>query len=58
MAAMMLTRPGLEQAVGAALSAPSVMNTQPWRFRVYGDVIDLVADPSRGLPHQPQAPGG
>jgi nitroreductase len=33
----------------AAIAAPSVHNTQPWRFRVHEDVIDLYADHSRQL---------
>ena len=34
----------------AAGRAPSVHNTQPWRFRVQPDVIELWADPERALP--------
>jgi hypothetical protein len=34
----------------AAGLAPSVHNTQPWRFRVTPDVIELHADPTRRLP--------
>jgi nitroreductase len=34
----------------AAALAPSVHNTQPWRFRLAPDRIELHADPSRGLP--------
>jgi hypothetical protein len=29
--------------------APSVHNTQPWRFRVTGAMVDLLADPARQL---------
>ena len=29
--------------------APSLFNTQPWRFRVHENGIDLYADPGRGL---------
>jgi nitroreductase len=36
--------------VGAATRAPSVHNTQPWRFVAHDDVIELWTDPSRGLP--------
>ena len=36
--------------VGAAIRAPSVHNTQPWRFVAHDDVIELWTDPSRGLP--------
>ncbi len=35
--------------VGVAARAPSVHNTQPWRFTVSGDVIELDADASRRL---------
>jgi nitroreductase len=46
-----LTRAELEDVVSAAISAPSVLNTQPWRFRAKDDVIDVIADLSRALPH-------
>lgn len=36
--------------VAAATRAPSVHNTQPWRFIAHDDVIELWTDPSRGLP--------
>ncbi|TCC54291.1 hypothetical protein E0H73_39720 [Kribbella pittospori] len=34
----------------AAVAAPSMHNTQPWRFEVSGHVIDLFLDGSRTLP--------
>ena len=34
----------------AAVRAPSLHNTQPWRFRLHPDVIELHADPARRLP--------
>ncbi|MEV5965968.1 hypothetical protein AB0L70_29645 [Kribbella sp. NPDC051952] len=34
----------------AAIAAPSMHNTQPWRFEVNGHVIDLFLDGSRTLP--------
>ena len=40
----------MEHLVGLAIAAPSVLNTQPWRFFAHGDVIDVGAVPSRGLP--------
>lgn len=33
-----------------ATLAPSSHNTQPWRFHVTGDAIDLIADRTRALP--------
>ena len=40
----------LAQVLAHALRAPSVHNTQPWRWRLDGDVIDLFADVRRQLP--------
>jgi hypothetical protein len=37
-------------AVAAATRAPSLHNTQPWRFRRHDNSIDLLADPTRRLP--------
>ncbi|WP_432839577.1 Acg family FMN-binding oxidoreductase [Dactylosporangium sp. CA-092794] len=37
-------------AVGDAVWAPSIHNSQPWRFRCTQAGIDLLADPGRGLP--------
>ncbi|MEU4392152.1 hypothetical protein [Kribbella sp. NPDC023855] len=34
----------------AAVAAPSMHNTQPWRFEVSGNVIDVFLDGSRALP--------
>ncbi|MFB8001444.1 Acg family FMN-binding oxidoreductase [Nocardia sp. NPDC056000] len=39
-----------ETAVGMAARAPSIHNTQPWRWRLDDDVINLFADPERHLP--------
>jgi hypothetical protein len=36
--------------LGYAILAPSGHNTQPWRFRVVGDTVELCADRSRALP--------
>ena len=41
----------IARAVELATRAPSVHNTQPWRFRADGDVLDLYADRSRQLAH-------
>ncbi len=37
--------------VATAARAPSVHNTQPWRFLADGSAVELYADPSRSLPH-------
>lgn len=39
----------LRDIVGRATAAPSIHNTQPWRFRIDTDQLDLFADPSRAL---------
>lgn len=40
----------LHEAVRQALAAPSVHNTQPWRWRIGDDHVDLHADRDRFLP--------
>lgn len=40
----------LEAAARAALYAPSVFNTQPWRWQISGDTLELHADRTRALP--------
>jgi hypothetical protein len=35
--------------VATASRAPSIHNTQPWTFRYHDNMLDLRADPSRGL---------
>lgn len=42
-------RTALENAARASLRAPSVFNTQPWRWRITGDVLELSSDPARRL---------
>ncbi|MGE5830223.1 MAG: nitroreductase family protein, partial [Micromonosporaceae bacterium] len=37
--------------VATAARAPSVHNTQPWRFRLAGPVLELHADRARQLNH-------
>jgi hypothetical protein len=44
-----LTGESLETVIATAVRAPSVHNTQPWRFRVVGSTIELYADRSRRL---------
>jgi len=39
-----------QEIVEAAMHAPSVHNTQPWRFSSYEDGLDLWADETRRLP--------
>ncbi|HYB87781.1 MAG TPA: hypothetical protein VEC76_13060 [Streptosporangiaceae bacterium] len=39
--------------IATAARAPSVHNTQPWRFRVGQDAIDLYSDPGRKLRADP-----
>ncbi|PWU58608.1 nitroreductase, partial [Micromonospora globispora] len=39
----------LEAAARQSLYAPSVFNTQPWRWRVTGNVLELRTDPTRQL---------
>ncbi|MFI7547162.1 Acg family FMN-binding oxidoreductase [Actinoplanes sp. NPDC049599] len=39
----------LEAAAAAALHAPSVFNTQPWRWRISGDTLELFTEPDRQL---------
>jgi hypothetical protein len=39
----------IRQVVLAACRAPSIHNSQPWRWRVRGDVLELWADRSRHL---------
>src|SRR3954469_19724852 len=39
----------VRSAVGLATRAPSIHNTQPWRWRLDGDVLELRADRARQL---------
>jgi nitroreductase len=41
--------PALRECLEAAIAAPSIHNTQPWRFRLYDGVIEVLADPRRRL---------
>jgi nitroreductase len=44
-----LSRRLVEELLAAATAAPSMHNTQPWRFRVSQEAIELRADPERML---------
>ncbi|GAA3883129.1 nitroreductase family protein [Saccharothrix violaceirubra] len=48
--ALGLTAEEVAEVLGAAVLAPSVHNTQPWRFRLLPDRIELHPDPDRVLP--------
>jgi hypothetical protein len=48
--ALGLTPAQVADVLRAAGRAPSLHNSQPWRFRVTDDVIELHADPDRRLP--------
>jgi nitroreductase len=39
----------VDYLIATAARAPSVHNTQPWRFRVTADALELYADPARRL---------
>jgi nitroreductase len=36
--------------VSSAMTAPSMHNTQPWRFEIFGPVVDVILDQDRTLP--------
>ncbi|MGY4709323.1 Acg family FMN-binding oxidoreductase [Mycolicibacterium sp. CBM1] len=44
-------RATVEAALALAVRAPSVHNSQPWRWRVGEESVHLYADPARHLPH-------
>ncbi len=41
----------LAEATIAALRAPSILNTQPWRWRLVGNTAELWVDRARQLPN-------
>ncbi|MGH8869840.1 MAG: Acg family FMN-binding oxidoreductase [Actinomycetes bacterium] len=46
-----LTRHEWDVLLRAAAAAPSLHNSQPWRFEAAGDAVKLYGDPSRRLEH-------
>lgn len=45
-----LTQERFAGLVADAVRAPSMHNSQPWRFRLSGEAIDVLLDPQRQLP--------
>jgi hypothetical protein len=41
---------GVDRVVAAGVLACNPHNTQPWRFAVSGDVVDVYSDPTRRMP--------
>ncbi|WP_330302107.1 MULTISPECIES: Acg family FMN-binding oxidoreductase [unclassified Streptomyces] len=54
MSATYLDSSALEKLISAAVAAPSMHNTQPWRFRLDADstTMEIHAAAERGLPHE------
>jgi Nitroreductase family len=48
----------LHRLIDLATPAPSIHNTQPWRWRVTEDRLELHADPTLRGPAQPGSRGG
>jgi hypothetical protein len=42
-----LTTGQARQLIAAAVTAPSVFNSQPWKFRIHGRTVELYANPDR-----------
>jgi hypothetical protein len=41
--------------VNSAMAAPSMHNNQPWRFEIFGPVVDVILDRDRSLPAEDPA---
>ncbi|WP_328325661.1 nitroreductase family protein [Kribbella sp. NBC_00382] len=50
MSEQQLSMEQIDVLLSAAVAAPSMHNTQPWRFEVNGPAIDIYLDGSRALP--------
>ena len=50
-----LTDDEVDILLTAAVTAPSLHNTQPWRFEVHGPVVDVLLDEKRSLPAEDPA---
>jgi nitroreductase len=46
----MISHHDFHAAVGSAILAPSLHNSQPWRFRLAGEQVHVLADPARTPP--------
>lgn len=49
MTGVTIDQTALKQAVAAAVQAPSLHNSQPWRFRLRANVVEVLSDPDRVL---------
>jgi hypothetical protein len=52
----MLCEGHAQYLIATAARAPSVHNSQPWRFRVGEDAIELLSDPDRRSRTRSRAP--
>jgi len=50
MTGVIIDQTAFKQAVAAAVQAPSLHNSQPWRFRLRANVVEVLSDPDRVLP--------
>jgi hypothetical protein len=45
-----IRREDLQKILEASVNAPSGSNSQPWKFRVKGNVVDIIAEPEKDHP--------